>query len=93
MRGAGCGVLLKQYERSVITLPFSHLAPRTSHIAPRTSHIARASLYLALRTYFLRFTMSRSEDLPFFRVLRSTLPHGLQGWRPPEAFPSPPPRG
>jgi hypothetical protein len=44
-------------------------------------------------TYFLRFTINRSEDFPFFRVLRSTLPQGLQGWRPPEVFPSPPPSG
>jgi len=46
-----------------------------------------------LETYFLRFTINRSEDFPFFRVLRSTLPQGLQGWRPPEVFPSPPPSG
>src|SRR5215510_14811613 len=34
--------------------------------------------------YPRRFTMYRSDGRPFLRVFRSTFPHGLHGWRPPE---------
>src|SRR5688572_23451753 len=34
-----------------------------------------------------------SEYFPFRRVRPSFLPHGVDGWRPPEDLPSPPPRG
>src|SRR5438270_11440980 len=37
--------------------------------------------------------MAASEYLPFLRVLPSFLPQGDVGFRPPEALPSPPPRG
>src|SRR5437660_7149538 len=44
--------------------------------------------------YFLLRTISLSEDL-CFRVLNPLvgMPHGVQGWRPPEDLPSPPPIG
>src|SRR5207244_10204758 len=40
-----------------------------------------------------RRTTAASEYLPFLRVLPSVLPQGDVGFRPPEALPSPPPRG
>src|SRR5437763_5298086 len=40
-----------------------------------------------------RRTIAASEYLPFLRVLPSFLPQGDVGFRPPEALPSPPPRG
>src|SRR5262249_2555718 len=40
-----------------------------------------------------RRMMSSSDRLPFLRVRPSGLPHGDTGCRPPELFPSPPPRG
>src|SRR6266511_3907218 len=36
--------------------------------------------------------MNLSDALPFLRVRPSFFPHGV-GWRPPDDFPSPPPRG
>lgn len=53
----------------------------------------RAIIYLSLH-YFRLLTMSRS-DVFRFRVLYPFvgMPHGEQGWRPPELFPSPPPMG
>src|SRR3970040_214629 len=54
----------------------------------------RATLPSPLVRYFLRLTMYRSVD-GFFRVLYPLVgfPHGVQGCRPPEDFPSPPPSG
>src|SRR3989304_6065953 len=44
-------------------------------------------------SYFLRFTISFEDCKRLRRVFRSSFPQGLQGCRPPEDFPSPPPRG
>src|SRR5881628_3683852 len=47
---------------------------------------------LLAMVYFLRRTMNLSVRL-LLRVFFSRTPHGVHGWRPPEVFPSPPPRG